>query len=94
MGYFVHFCGLFLEKSTYFQKQPITFLNKRTFSKNPVDVKKSRENCGQYTDNMLKTDLSYKKDPDTSGPCVDFYFSILILADAISDPRINRFPKE
>ena len=47
---FVYFWGLFLEKSTYFQKQPITFLNKRTFSKNPVDVKKSRENSGQYTD--------------------------------------------
>ena len=79
MGYFVYFCGLFLEKSTYFQKRPITFLNKRAFSKNPVDVKKSRENYGQYTDNMLKTVLSYKKkDPDTSGPCVDFYFSTLI----------------
>ena len=61
MGYFVYFCGLFLEKSTYFQKQPITFLNKRTFSKNPVDVKKSRENCGQYTNNMVKIVLSYKK---------------------------------
>lgn len=51
MGYFVYFCGLFLEKSTYFQKRPITFLNKRTFSKNPVDIKKSRENHGQYTEN-------------------------------------------
>ena len=78
MGYFVNFLGLFLKKSTYFQKEPITFLNKRTFSKNPVDIKKSRENCGQYTDNMLKTVLSYKKkDPDASGPCVDFYFSTL-----------------
>lgn len=32
--------------------------------------------------------------PDTSGSCVDFYFSILILVDAISDPRTSRFPKE
>ena len=54
MGYFVLFCGLFLEKSTYFQKQPITFLNKRTFSKNPVDFKKSPENHGQYTENNKK----------------------------------------
>ena len=51
MGYFVHFWGLFQEKSTYFQKIPITFLNKRTFSKNPVDFKKSPENHGQYTEN-------------------------------------------